>query len=142
MKRFNIRAIAVAAAFAAIPLAAQAADDEVGTCGWGSKLFEGQSGLGPKVLAVTTNGTLGNQTFAISSGTSGCTQDGTVRSSWKLAAFIDDSEMDVLSYMDFPAQHRAKLHSTNSLERLNKEVKLPSWIIGEVVAGNQVVEWA
>ena len=25
---------------------------------------------------------------------------------------------------------------------LNKEVKLPSWIIGEVVAGNQVVEWA
>jgi hypothetical protein len=92
MKRFNIRAIAVAAAFAAIPLAAQAADDEVGTCGWGSKLFEGQSGLGPKVLAVTTNGTLGNQTFAISSGTSGCTQDGTVRSSWKLAAFIDGNK--------------------------------------------------
>ena len=25
---------------------------------------------------------------------------------------------------------------------LNKEVKLPSWIIGEVVEGNQVVEWA
>ena len=25
---------------------------------------------------------------------------------------------------------------------LNKEVKIPSWIIGDVVAGNQVVEWA
>ena len=25
--------------------------------------------------------------------------------------------------MDFPAQHRTKLHSTNPIERLNKEVK-------------------
>ena len=29
----------------------------------------------------------------------------------KLAAFMDDSEHDVLAYMDFPAQHRTKLHS-------------------------------
>jgi putative transposase len=29
----------------------------------------------------------------------------------------------VLSYLDFPEQHRSKLHSTNPLERLNKEVK-------------------
>ena len=41
----------------------------------------------------------------------------------KLAAFIDTSEADVLSYMDFPAQHRTKIHSTNPIERLNKEVK-------------------
>jgi putative transposase len=25
--------------------------------------------------------------------------------------------------MDFPAQHRAKIHSTNPLERLNGEIK-------------------
>jgi transposase-like protein len=25
----------------------------------------------------------------------------------------------VLSYLDFPEQHRSKLHSTNPLERLN-----------------------
>src|SRR5438309_2797766 len=48
-----------------------------------------------------------------------------LRPKWpKLAAFIDDSETDVLSYLDFPEQHRSKLHSTNPLERLNKEVKL------------------
>src|SRR5437868_6132332 len=47
-----------------------------------------------------------------------------LRPKWpKLAAFIDDSETDVLSYLDFPEQHRSKLHSTNPLERLNKEVK-------------------
>ena len=63
--------------------------DNVGSCGWGSKLFAGQSGVFPQVLAVTTNGTFGNQTFGISSGTSGCTQDGVVTSSWKTAAFID-----------------------------------------------------
>src|ERR1700746_3907219 len=40
-----------------------------------------------------------------------------------LAAFIDDSETDVLSYLDFPEPHRSKLHSTNPLEWLNKEVK-------------------
>ena len=63
--------------------------DNVGTCGWGSKLFAGQKGIAPQVLAVTTNGTSGNQTFAITSGTSGCTQNGVVSSAWKTAAFID-----------------------------------------------------
>jgi putative transposase len=41
----------------------------------------------------------------------------------KLAAFIDESETEVLAHLDFPAQHRTKIHSTNPLERLNKEVK-------------------
>jgi hypothetical protein len=65
--------------------------DNVGGCGWGSKLFDGQKGIAPQVLAVTTNGTSGNQTFGISSGTSGCTQDGTVTTSWKTAAYIDSN---------------------------------------------------
>jgi putative transposase len=44
-----------------------------------------------------------------------------LRAKWpKLAAFIDDSEADVLAHMDFPSQHRAKIHATNPLERLNK----------------------
>lgn len=72
---------------AAIPAVAMA--DNVGQCGWGSKLMEGNEGIVPQVLAVTTNGTSGNQTFGITSGTSGCTQDGVVRSSWKTAMFID-----------------------------------------------------
>ena len=51
------------------------------------------------------------------------------RSRWpKLGAFLDGSEHDVLAqtlrvslaYMGFPAQHRQKLHSTNTVEQLNK----------------------
>lgn len=63
----------------------------VGRCGWGSKLFDGQRGIAPQVLAVTTNGTSGNQTFAISSGTSGCTQNGVVSSSWRTAMYINSN---------------------------------------------------
>jgi len=47
-----------------------------------------------------------------------------LRAKWpKLSAFVDDSEADVLAHMDFPVQHRTKVHSTNPLESLNKEVK-------------------
>jgi transposase-like protein len=48
----------------------------------------------------------------------------------KLAAFLDASEHDVLAYMGFPAQHRQKLHSTNTVERLNKEVKRRADVVG------------
>ena len=48
----------------------------------------------------------------------------------RLAAFLDDSELDVLAYMAFPAQHRSRLHSTNTLERLNKEVKRRADVVG------------
>ncbi|MDR2337752.1 MAG: ComEC/Rec2 family competence protein [Deltaproteobacteria bacterium] len=76
----------------AVPLSLANADGQnnnVGSCGWGSKLFAGQRGIAPQVFAATTNGTSGNQTFAITSGTSGCTQDGLVTSNWKATAFIE-----------------------------------------------------
>jgi len=47
-----------------------------------------------------------------------------LRGRWpKRAALMDESEADVLACMAFPAQYRTRLHSTNPLERLNKEVK-------------------
>jgi putative transposase len=54
-----------------------------------------------------------------------------LREKWpKLASFIDESETDVLSHMDFPVQHRSKTASTNGLERLNKEVKRRADVVG------------
>jgi hypothetical protein len=85
--------LTTAALIAVLPVAAMAAgENNVGSCGWGSKVFAGQRGIFPQVGATLTNGTSGNQTFAITSGTSGCTQDGAVSSNWKTAMYIDGNK--------------------------------------------------
>jgi putative transposase len=43
---------------------------------------------------------------------------------------MDDSEHDMLAYMAFPQQRWTKLHSTNPIERLNKEVKRRADAVG------------
>jgi len=60
-------------------------------CGVGTILFEGQKGPVPQILAVTTNGSFGNQTFGISSGTLGCEQDAVVRSPTKVKMLMISS---------------------------------------------------
>ena len=48
----------------------------------------------------------------------------------EFAEAMDEAENDVLAYMDFPSAHRSKLHSTNGVERLNKEVKRRADVVG------------
>ena len=43
---------------------------------------------------------------------------------------LDEAEADVLAYMDFPADHWSKIHSTNGLERLNGEIKRRIDVVG------------
>jgi hypothetical protein len=47
-------------------------------CGWGNMVFKGQSGPIPHFGALTTNGTSGNATFGMTSGSNGCSTDGKI----------------------------------------------------------------
>lgn len=66
-------------------------------CGWGNMLFEGQSGIVPHFLAITTNGTSGNATFGMTSGTNGCSTSGTLTYGGEamVQAMMDELSEDV-----------------------------------------------
>lgn len=66
----NKKTIVLSFALLAAPMSSFA--DTGPGCGWGSMIFDGKDGLGPNVLAATTNGILGNQTFGMTTGTAGC----------------------------------------------------------------------
>jgi endonuclease/exonuclease/phosphatase (EEP) superfamily protein YafD len=66
-------------AFAALPTAPAFANDAYGNgpgCGLGGDIFKGNKAILHQVLAATTNGTFGLQTFGITTGTIGCTNNG------------------------------------------------------------------
>lgn len=82
---------AVAAGVLALSANAQAYDST--GCGLGSMAWRGQSGIVPQVLAATTNGFFGTQTFGISTGTSGCDPNGRVSGGTgkMLLAFLENN---------------------------------------------------
>ena len=54
-----------------------------------------------------------------------------MRKRWPQAASVmAEAREDVLAYMHFPAEHWTRLYSTNPLERLNKEVKRRTNVVG------------
>ncbi len=68
---------------------AQAGSHSSAGCGIGTMIFKGQSGKVQLILAATTNGTFGNQTFGISSETLGCTADGVVKADKRLDVYAE-----------------------------------------------------
>jgi hypothetical protein len=68
-------------------------------CGLGSLAFEGQNGLMSQTAAATTNGSFGNQTFGITSGTLNCEKFTTFAQNEKVNTFVaenmDNLAMDI-----------------------------------------------
>jgi putative transposase len=45
-------------------------------------------------------------------------------------ALLEEAEEELFTFYDFPAEHRRQIYSTNPLERLNKELKRRSAVVG------------
>lgn len=74
-----------------LPAQASGNPDTGPGCGLGKLAwsdFKRQKDIAPQVLMATTNGTFGSQTFGISFGTSGCTNDGKVWAEQKTQVFV------------------------------------------------------
>jgi hypothetical protein len=95
------------------PLGVAMADTNNVGCGVGTIIFNGQTGIAPQVLAATTNGIVGNQTFGISSGTLGCAKDGVVQNPVAVSMFLDNN-LDKLAH-DMAAGQGETLDSLASL---------------------------
>lgn len=105
MKKILVSAVAVLA----LSTAAMATVNSQTGCGLGSQVIKDDSSAVMLALQATTNGTSGNQTFGITSGTSGC----------KKAAFVmnERAEEFVASNMDVLAKEIAVGHG-ESLDTL------------------------
>lgn len=73
MKKILAGAVLISASMSSFAVAPGGPD-----CGWGNMLFKGQSGLPQHILASITNGTTGNASFGMTSGTNGCSTSGTL----------------------------------------------------------------
>lgn len=91
MKKILVTMVAVAA----LGTAGFATVNNQTGCGLGSQIIKDDSSAVMLALQATTNGTLGNQTFGVTSGTSGCKRAQLVLNE-RAAAFVA-SNMDQLS---------------------------------------------
>lgn len=48
----------------------------------------------------------------------------------RLAKYLSDNIGDVMTFLAFPKSHHRKIHSTNLVERFNKEIKRRTKVVG------------
>jgi len=140
MKKLVMLSVAVLFVGTQVGLAMAANPDTGPGCGlgklaWGD--YKGQKEIAPQVLMATTNGTFGSQTFGISTGTSGCTNDGKVMGQSKTIMFAEmnfenlSQEMaqghgehlaSMATLMGVPADHQAEFFALTQ-ERYTSLVK-------------------
>jgi hypothetical protein len=92
MRKLGLMLLAVAVVCFSAAGAMAANTDNGPGCGLGKLAWADyghQKHIGPQVLMATTNGTFGSNTFGISSGTSGCTNDGKVFAEYKVPMFAE-----------------------------------------------------
>ncbi len=107
----------------------------LGKLAWGD--YAHQKNIAPQVMMATTNGTFGSGTFGISSGTSGCTNDGKIMAEQKTTLFAQlnfenlSQEMaqgqgehlaSLATLMGVPAEHQAEFFAMTQ-ERYTSLVK-------------------
>ena len=125
MKRFSFLVLAGLCAFA-LAGEVQANQNNTG-CGLGSIIFKDQDGLMSQTCAATSNGIYGNQTFAITTGTSNCEKATSFTSNERVIKFVSDN-MDNLAVdiskgsgeylttlavlLDTPMEQRTQLYHT------------------------------
>src|SRR5574342_566807 len=139
-KKLVMLSVAVLFVGAQVGLAMAANPDTGPGCGlgklaWGD--YKGQKEIAPQVLMATTNGTFGSNTFGISFGTSGCTNDGKIMSEHKTTMFAQlnfenlSQEMaqgqgehlaSLATLMGVPAEHQAAFFAMTQ-ERYTSLVK-------------------
>ena len=90
-------------------------------CGLGSLIIKDQSPSVLQALAATTNGTSGNQTFGITSGTSNCNKPSDFVSNDKLNKFVEEN-MDELA-LDISAGHGETLSTVAKLMNVENNVE-------------------
>lgn len=88
-------------------------------CGLGSIVIKNQNSSVLQALAATTNGTSGNQTFGITSGTSNCNKPSNFVSNDKLNQFVNEN-MDELA-MDISAGKGETLNTVAALMNVNNK---------------------
>ena len=98
---------------AAIGLTTSIYANESTGCGLGSIIIKNQNSTVLQAIAATTNGTSGNQTFGITSGTSNCDKPSNFVSNDKLNKFVSEN-MDELA-MDISAGKGETLNTVAKL---------------------------